>query len=207
MPDTYEVIAVTEYWPNPETPCWAVDMRKPDGGTYRHVFPKDTLAWRAAEYGLDTADTAALLDVVLHEPFAPNPDDPITAADDPVLAAGLMSPANVSRGTVRAGDPVPTTLYTAETTQAAREAHLMRITHAKNHVVRVSAPKGKTSPLTAITRVLLDPATVSARAARVEANRRRLRHERPAVEMAHDPSVPRRNAELNTQPRKESSGA
>ncbi|ARX81516.1 hypothetical protein SMD44_00914 [Streptomyces alboflavus] len=207
MPDTYEVIAVTEYWPNPDTPCWAVDMRKPDGGTYRHVFPTDTLAWRAAEYGLDPADTAALLDVVLHEPFAPHPDDPITAADDPVLAAGLMSPANVSRGTVRAGDPVPTTLYTAETAQAAREAHLMRIAHARTHVVRVSVPKGKASPLAVITRQPLDAADVAARASKVEANRRRVQA-RPEAPVVLDSAADRRNAELKaSQNKKETSGA
>ena len=34
-----------------------------------HIMPPDTLAIRAGEYGLDPADTALLLDVVLHEPF------------------------------------------------------------------------------------------------------------------------------------------
>ncbi len=33
-----------------------------------HCFPKDTLEWRAAEYGIDPADTATLLDLVLAEP-------------------------------------------------------------------------------------------------------------------------------------------
>lgn len=35
---------------------------------YSHTFPPDTLEWRAAEYGIDPADTATLLDIVLAEP-------------------------------------------------------------------------------------------------------------------------------------------
>lgn len=32
-----------------------------------HVFPVDTLEWRAAEYGIDPSDTSTLLDMVLAE--------------------------------------------------------------------------------------------------------------------------------------------
>jgi hypothetical protein len=47
-----------------------VDVTGDDGLTVRtaYVFPKDTLEWRAAEYGLDPADTQTLLDIVLFEP-------------------------------------------------------------------------------------------------------------------------------------------
>lgn len=47
-----------------------------DGKTTRgrHVFPDDTLEWRAAEYGIDPADTETLLDMVLWEPHLPEPD-------------------------------------------------------------------------------------------------------------------------------------
>lgn len=34
-----------------------------------HVFPKDILEWRAAEYGIDPADRGTLLDIVLVEPY------------------------------------------------------------------------------------------------------------------------------------------
>jgi hypothetical protein len=40
----------------------------------RHVFPHDTLEWRAAEYGIDPADTATLLDIVLAEPYLTDED-------------------------------------------------------------------------------------------------------------------------------------
>lgn len=41
-----------------------------------HIMPPDTLAIRAGEYGLDPADAALILDVVLYEPFLEyGPDD------------------------------------------------------------------------------------------------------------------------------------
>ena len=175
--DIYEIIEAGEYFPNPDTPCWYVDMRRPDGGTRRHVFPQTTLAWRAAEYGIDPNDTETLLDIVLHEHFAPHPDNPLTAADDPVLAAGMLAPAVVSRGTTRAGEPVPVTLYTADTTEQARKAHLMRIEHAKTEVVRVRAPKGHRDPLDLIRQAGVDPDQVATFTKRVDEHRRRLRGE------------------------------
>jgi hypothetical protein len=47
-----------------------------DGSSERqlHVFPTDTMEWRAAEYGIDPSDTASLLDVVLTEPHL-TPED------------------------------------------------------------------------------------------------------------------------------------
>lgn len=59
-------------------PLWVVDgMQHHDDGSsirLRHTFPQDTLEWRAAEYGIDPADTATLLDIVLAEPYL-TPDD------------------------------------------------------------------------------------------------------------------------------------
>ena len=176
--DIYEITEVGDYFPNPDTPCWYVDMQRPDGSLRRHVFPKTILAWRAAEYGIDADDTETLLDIVLHEPFAPHPDNPLTANTDPVLAAGLLSRAVVSRGTTRAGDLVPTTLYTADTTEQAREAHLMRIEHAKNEVVRIRAPKASSrDPLDTIKAAGVDRAVVDDFAGRVDEHRRRMRGE------------------------------
>lgn len=187
--DIYEITEVGEYFPNPDTPCWYVDAQRPDGSVRRHVFPKSTLAWRAAEYGIDPADTGTLLDIVLHEHFAPHPDNPLTAADDPVLAAGLFSRAAVSRGMTRAGDLVPTTLYTAETTEQAREAHLMRIAHAKTEVVHIQAPKGRgRDPLDTIRAAGVDRSTVAEFETRVDEHRRRLRGER--IPRHTDPTMP-----------------
>lgn len=46
------------------------------GGVTRslYVLPVDTLEWRAAEYGIDPADTATLLDIVMAEPHL-TPED------------------------------------------------------------------------------------------------------------------------------------
>jgi hypothetical protein len=48
----------------------ALTMTADDDTTSRmlYVFPHDTMEWRAAEYGLDPADTATLLDIVMAEP-------------------------------------------------------------------------------------------------------------------------------------------
>jgi hypothetical protein len=56
---------------------WAVDGTRTADGTemrFRHEFPADTLEWRAAEYGIDPADTATLLDIVLAEPHLSEED-------------------------------------------------------------------------------------------------------------------------------------
>ena len=185
----YTIFSVTE---DPDKPwLWHVLYEDPDGNTRGHVFPKNTLAWRAAEYGIDPADLDTLLDIVLHEPFAPHPDDPQTAADDPAAAAGLTSPAPAARGRVRKGDLVPTTLYTAETTQKAREAHLLRIQYTKTNRAHVKAPKGKKDPLDVIRALPPDAQDVAELAVRVDENRRRIRRQReaPAPPPQRDESV------------------
>lgn len=162
--DEYTVHAVSEYWPNPSTPCWAVDMIKPDGTGHRHVFPQVSLENLAAEYDIDPAAVDQLLDIALHQPYAPHPDDPLKG-EDPAAAAGLLSPALVSRGTARKGDLIPTTLYTAKDAATAREAHLLRIEHGKANNVRVIVPKGKTDPLDVIRRNHgVDPTRVTVKA-------------------------------------------
>jgi hypothetical protein len=40
-----------------------------------HIFPLDTLEWRAAEYGIAHTDVDQLLDLVLHEPYLT--DEPV----------------------------------------------------------------------------------------------------------------------------------
>lgn len=54
----------------------AATITADDGKSARqlHVFPTDTMEWRAAEYGIDPADTATLLDIVLAEPHL-TPED------------------------------------------------------------------------------------------------------------------------------------
>jgi len=52
---------------------WQITMTiTADDGTSSEsvcLMPSDTMEWRAAEYGIDPADTATLADIVLAEPF------------------------------------------------------------------------------------------------------------------------------------------
>jgi hypothetical protein len=142
--EEYEVEAVMETFGKDETPLWRVIFKKPDGTYHDYIFPQSTLEWRAAEYDIDPEDTEALLDIVLHEPFKA----PINK-DDPALAAGYVSPAVLASKGTRIGDLEATTLFNAETVQDAREAHLLRIQHAKQNRVKIVPPKakGKKDPL------------------------------------------------------------
>lgn len=61
--------------PNGTVDCWYVITRAPGDGGITHVFPKATLEWRAAEYGIDPQDTETLLDVILHEQLMDEEED------------------------------------------------------------------------------------------------------------------------------------
>lgn len=82
----------------------ALTVTGDDGGVvrYLHGFPHDSMEWRAAEYGIDPADTATLLDLILIEPHL-NDDE---------------------RGTGHA-------LYSAPDIATARADHLARCARAK----------------------------------------------------------------------------
>jgi hypothetical protein len=167
----YTVQSVGEYWPNPNWPCWHIVMLKPDGTLHDYIFPKATLENLAAEYGIDPAAVDDLLDIALHQPFAPSPDEP--GSEDPAGAAGMLSRALVSRGTARKGDLVPTTLYTAADAGEALAAHRVRIEYGKQHRVRVVPPKGgKKDPLDVIrANHGIDPLRVAAKAQAVHQHR------------------------------------
>jgi hypothetical protein len=82
-------------------------MLRPDGMLHVHTMPQDILEWRAAEYGIDPADTDTLLEIVLHEPHMRVTEE----TDD--------TPA-------RYADDGPS-LKEAVSTAAARTAHLARV--------------------------------------------------------------------------------
>jgi hypothetical protein len=48
---------------------YTMDNDDGDEIVHSHVFPKDTLDWRAAEYGFDPADTRTILYCILMEPW------------------------------------------------------------------------------------------------------------------------------------------
>lgn len=125
MPIRYTVTDVAE---DTDRDLWQVTYQAPAGEMRHHLFPKATLEWRAAEYGLDDVDE--ILDIILHEPYAPaeQPEGPVSL---------LAAPAET------AGRPAPRiTLYTAESTAQARDAHRQHIASIKTDHVQITAPKG-----------------------------------------------------------------
>lgn len=125
MPIEYTISDVAE---DAERNLWQITYQNKAGEVRNHLFPKATLEWRAAEYGLDDVDE--ILDIILHEPYAP-PEQ--SAAPLSLLAAPAKT---VSRPTPRI------TLYTAESTAQARDAHRQRIADVKTNDARISPPKG-----------------------------------------------------------------
>jgi hypothetical protein len=137
------------------------------------VFPKFTLEQRAAEYGFDPADVETLLDVVLHEQFVHSPGGEI---EDAAAAQGMLSPALVSNGAARRGQMVPTDLFNAPTIKHARDAHLVRVAHAKKTRGRVHPPAKGPDPLDRIRAEHgITRAGVASRARGVDLHRRALR--------------------------------
>lgn len=154
MADEYEVTDVGEMLPHPDSPCFYVTMRQPDGLLRQHVFPRSTFEWRAAEYGL--TDPTEILDVILHEPHRPR-----VQSDDRV---SLSNPAK--KATPAEDEPV--TLWTAKSTSEAREAHRKAIgdIKAKRRVTDPSAHLALIAGLHG-----MDPARIRAKAERVDTTR------------------------------------
>lgn len=78
-----------------------LDVAPGETAVHYHLFPHESLEWRAAEYDLDPSDAEVLLDIVLAEPFIP------------VDQGGLSI------------------LHTAATIAEARTVHLARCAQAK----------------------------------------------------------------------------
>ncbi len=188
MPEIRTVTdVVTERLGSEGVPVWRVRTADAAGAIHEHIFPHVTLTWRAAEYGIDPTDTATLLDIVLHEPFLPDLDDPDEAAKDPAAKAGLTVPARRANGRIREGDPIPARLQNAVTIDDARTAHLLRIAEIKKQR-RVGSPERGQNPLRPILDTVVDPAQVAEFTNRVDQSRRRLRGER--IPRAQQPAIP-----------------
>jgi hypothetical protein len=90
-----------------KTEYWDIYFRKPDSNSHIYRMPKITLDARAAEYGIDATDVETLMEISLHEIFLEMSQDDET-------------------NEMRFDDQSPT-LMSAESTQAAREAHINRL--------------------------------------------------------------------------------
>ncbi|MGW6499314.1 hypothetical protein [Nonomuraea angiospora] len=149
-------------------PMWGISRVRPDGGAHIHIIPHSTWEWRCAEYGIDPDDMDTLLDIVLHEPWIPDPDDALA-----LVQPGAAEVLKETRG-------LPT-CWTPGVPDADRlAAHLARIESVKTHRVLMvpenrqfrqdvvdyvgldmTVPKDPLEPVKTLTR--LDPARVAAR--------------------------------------------
>jgi hypothetical protein len=154
-------------------PIWGISRVRPDGVAHMHLVPHSTFEWRAAEYGIDPDDMDTMLDIVLHEPWIPNPHD--------ALATMRPGAAEVLQETH--GLP---TCWTPGVPDAERlAAHLARIDAVKTHRVamvpenqrfrqgvvdfvglNLTVPADPLEQVKTLTR--LDPARVAARRQTVE---------------------------------------
>jgi hypothetical protein len=132
MADEHEIIDVGELHPTPNQPCWYVTTRRPDGVLHQLIFPKTTMEWRAAEYGLTDPDE--ILDIILHEQHRPR--------ETPAPPMSLVNPAPR-----KAAAKKPVTLWTAASTSEARAAHRAAIAAVKK-TVRVVDPSGHLAHIT-----------------------------------------------------------
>lgn len=136
---------------------WLVHRVDQDGAGAGHVFPQETVDWRAAEYGLTDIDE--ILDVILHEPWL----DETPGRDDAALRAGLV--------TSRRPDAQPITLFNAASTSDAHAAHRLRIDDVKQTRALVVAPAKGLNPLDVIRRQGVDKASVRAKQELVDLHR------------------------------------
>lgn len=116
-----------------------------DGTTSRLLFilPTDAMEWRAAEYGIDPADTATLLDIVLAEPH--------------------LTPDEWSVGHQ---------LHDAPDIPTARQHHLARCAAAKLRVRMSTRAKGSPLERVRA-ESLMDPEVIAIKAEHVDLARRR----------------------------------
>lgn len=121
---------------NRDAPLWVVHYADQDNAGGSYVFPKDSLEWRAAEYGLTDVDE--ILDIVLHEFHLPDALD----RDDAALRAGMVTSASLNAE--------PITLFNAASTADALAAHRVRIADAKRTRVLVQGPAKGRNPLDVI---------------------------------------------------------
>lgn len=109
---THTIIYSGEHPTKPD--FWEVHVDRGGGIKWAHVFPKNLLDWRAAEYGIDPADVDTLVDIALHETMVPTQLDEQTNAQ---LKAKALP-----------------WLLDADNTDDARKYHLQRIRTAPNQL-------------------------------------------------------------------------
>lgn len=126
MPEEYVCKSVSEVIaPGSNERLLVFSQEKPDGTMHHYMVPKHSIEARAIEYDMDPVeDFDLVLDIVLHEPFVNDYD-----SEDPAAEEGYTTEVD--------GRLVNATLWTAETIQDAREAHILRVEKAQREHTRV----------------------------------------------------------------------
>lgn len=161
---------------------WSIAMDDPDTGKrLGYGFPPETFEIRAAEYDLDPEDRDTLMDVILHEPYIPDPTLPANFERDAAYARGMRGEAfgNVAARFGK-GNTVPPNLFNTETIGEAREALFIRLEHVKNQVVQIGPPtrgvERVADPLDQIrSSPRINPELFEERKARFQENREKIR--------------------------------
>lgn len=166
---------VSEYILGNGVDCWVVGFINERDEKIPHLFPKFTLEQRIAEYDLDPDDISGVLEMVLHEPYIPDPSDVRNFDTDAAGKKGLTVASPRGFAQVRRGTQVPIHLMNAPDRATAREAHLARVAEVKNKV-KIKSGRGQgilskgdaTDPLQRIVENHgVDPERVKARASYV----------------------------------------
>ncbi len=128
---------------------WEIDLVTP-AGRLTHFLPVDTVAWRLAEYGLDSDNLehhAVALDMALHEPHIPQPEEPQSRA---TVVKRWASGGETGKASLSSPGAMPAARYdpaenlrAAPTIEDARARHLAQIDRAKTRVrITRASPDG-----------------------------------------------------------------
>lgn len=110
---------------------------------YAYVMPKDTIEWRAAEYGLDPdVDLDTIQDIILHERFTEIPPgaglyDAPTVADARAAILDVVAAARIRRQTARAGRLPAAALAARDQTTADARKEWRRLSYVAPEAIKL----------------------------------------------------------------------
>ncbi|MEV6033559.1 hypothetical protein AB0L65_20560 [Nonomuraea sp. NPDC052116] len=116
---------------------WTIMTENPDGSRHGYMLPVEGFANHAAEYGIDPADIDTLLRLCMLQLHIPT-GERLAAMDKAIAEAHAAQGKTAVVRIATTGKPV--TLFTAASTEHAREAHFARLDHVEQHMVRIVQP-------------------------------------------------------------------
>ncbi|TMR99506.1 hypothetical protein [Nonomuraea basaltis] len=125
-------------WVHPDgVDRWTIMTVNPDGSLFGYILPVEGFANHAAEYGIDPADLDTLLRLCMLQLHIPAGHH-LAAIDAAIAQARAAQGKPTLVRTTAAGLPV--TLFTATSTEQARQAHFARLDYVEQHLVRIVQP-------------------------------------------------------------------